>query len=312
MADLLPVLPVSAGLSHPEAQRHPERPAIRIVLGLLLGVMTYLVLLSVVTDLVLMISQRVTGNTQDWADYRARAVAGELPEGLLATNIAISALIPVCWALLRWINLAPAGLLVSVVRRIRWGYLAASAGVALVVFGAIQAVSLSSSGTVLSPQPQFWWFVLVVVLTSPFQAAAEEVFFRGFLQQGLGSATGRWWIGVIGSSLLFALAHGTQSPALFVDRFVFGLVAGLLVWRTGGLEAGIGTHIVNNIMAFVLAGLTSTIAEARGMTMIEWDKALIDVLTFTVIAAGCWLVATRLKVARLTPESGLGDRARIS
>lgn len=308
----MPVLGVAGGLSHPVAQRHPDRPALRIVTGLLLGVMTYLVLLSVITDLVLVITQRVTGNTDPYQAYRARAIAGELPEGLLATNLAIGSLILVCWALMRWINLAPAGLLVSVVRRIRWGYLLACAGVALLVFGAIQAASLSAAGTVLRPQPQFWWFVLVIVLTSPFQAAAEEVFFRGFLQQGLGSATGRWWIGVLGSALLFALAHGVQSPALFVDRLAFGVVAGLVVWRTGGLEAGIGTHIVNNVMAFVLAGLTSSIAEARGMTVIGWDKALVDVATFTAIAAGCWLVATRMRLARVTPDSGLGDRAIVS
>lgn len=305
------MLPVSGGLSHPEAQRHPERPAIRIVLGLLLGVMAYLVLLSVVTDVVLAISQRVSGNSQSFAEYRGRAVAGELPEGLLATNIAIGSLILVCWALMRWFNLAPAGLLASVVGRLRWGYVAACGGVALLVFAAIQAVSLGVAGTTLQPQPQFWWFMLVVVLTSPFQAAAEEVFFRGFLQQGLGSVTGRWWIGVLGSSLLFALAHGVQSPALFIDRFAFGVVAGLLVWRTGGIEAAIGTHVVNNVMAWVLAGLTTTIAGARGLSVIGWDKALVDILTFSVIAGGCWLVASRLRLVRLTPAVGLGDRALI-
>ena len=284
-------------------------------MGLALVVMTYLVVPSVVNTTVLMITFRMRGGG-DWEAYLAQGQAGAIPEGLLASNLGIASLIVVCWAAMRWINLAPPGMLLSVVRRLRWGYLAASAGVALVVFLLIQAVTLTVSGTTLQPQPQFWWFVAVVVLTSPFQAAAEEVLFRGFLQQGIGSATRAWWLGVLLTSLLFALAHGVQSPALFVDRFVFGVMAGLLVWRTGGLEAAIGTHVVNNVLAFVLAGLTSSIAEVRALQVIDWPKAALDLGTFAVIAAGCWGLARLWKVQRVTGapggrDPGLGDPRSI-
>ena len=54
-------------------------------------------------------------------------------------------------------------------------------------------------------------------------------------------------------ALLFALAHGAQDAPIFVDRFAFGLVAGVLVITTGGLEAGIAMHVLNNFLAFGLA-----------------------------------------------------------
>ena len=88
---------------------------------------------------------------------------------------------------------------------------------------------------------------MVILLTSPLQAAAEEIFFRGYLMQALGSLVAKPWFGVVASALVFALLHGTQNLPLFVDRLAFGLLAGLLVWRTGGLEAGIAAHVVNNV-----------------------------------------------------------------
>ena len=68
---------------------------------------------------------------------------------------------------------------------------------------------------------------------------------------------------MVASALVFALFHGTQNLPLFLDRFGFGLLAGVLVVRTGGLEAGIAAHVANNVFAFVWAGLTRTIAEVK-------------------------------------------------
>ena len=104
----------------------------------------------------------------------------------------------------------------------------------------------------------------MIILTSPIQAAAEEIFFRGYLMQALGSLVARPWFGVVVSSVVFALLHGTQNLPLFVDRLAFGLLAALLVWRTGGLEAGIAAHVINNVFAFLIAGLTTSIAALEG------------------------------------------------
>jgi ascorbate-specific PTS system EIIC-type component UlaA len=54
-------------------------------------------------------------------------------------------------------------------------------------------------------------------------------------------------------ALLFAIAHGSQSAPVFVDRFAFGAVAGVLAVRTGGLEAGIAMHLLNNWLSLGLA-----------------------------------------------------------
>ena len=141
----------------------------------------------------------------------------------------------------------------SVQPRIRWRYLLGCLVVAVVALNGVLLLSTLVDGEPLrfSPQPGFWGFLVVIVLTSPLQAVAEEVFFRGYLMQALGSLVAQPWFGVVVSALVFALLHGMQNLPLFVARLAFGLLAGVLVWRTGGLEAGIAAHIVNNVFAYV-------------------------------------------------------------
>ena len=50
------------------------------------------------------------------------------------------------------------------------------------------------------------------------------------------------------------LAHVPRDSLTFLDRFAFGLAASAVVWLTGGLEAAIVLHAVNNVLVFVLAG----------------------------------------------------------
>ena len=93
----------------------------------------------------------------------------------------------------------------------------------------------------------------------------------------LGSLVAKPRFGVVVSSLVFALLHGTQNLPLFADRLAFGLLAALLVWRTGGLEAGIAAHVINNVFAYLIAGLTTSVAELKGISGIGWVDATFDV-----------------------------------
>ena len=113
---------------------------------------------------------------------------------------------------------------------------------------------------------------VIVLLTTPFQAAGEEYLFRGYLLMAVGSLfanrmVGKW-VAIVVTATLFALAHGGQNFPLFFDRFMFGLIAGWLVIRTGGLEAGIALHILNNFLAYGFAlafgDLTETLTVSRG------------------------------------------------
>mgnify|MGYP000429204154 FL=1 len=53
--------------------------------------------------------------------------------------------------------------------------------------------------------------------------------------------------GAVSSSLVFTAAHAAGDPWLNVYFFCFGLAACYVTWRTGGLEAAIAIHVVNNV-----------------------------------------------------------------
>ena len=83
--------------------------------------------------------------------------------------------------------------------------------------------------------------MLVIVLLTPLQAAGEEYAFRGYLTQAFGGLFRRRVRRPPPRhprACCSRFAHGAQDAPIFVDRFAFGLVAGILVIATGGLEAG--------------------------------------------------------------------------
>ena len=145
-------------------------------------------------------------------------------------------------------------------------------------------------------QTGFWAFLIVIVLTSPLQAVAEEVFFRGYLLQALGSVVAAPWFGIVVSSMIFAYVHGAQNLALFCDRLAFGLLAAVLVRLTGGLEAGIAAHVINNVFAFAIAGVTTSIAEVKAISSLTFSQAAFDVGGFALFAVIAYAVARRMKL----------------
>ncbi|MBA8809753.1 CPBP family intramembrane glutamic endopeptidase [Promicromonospora sukumoe] len=195
------------------------------------------------------------------------------PAGLVVTNLGLALGIPLA-LVATWAQARRGGLVSSVLGRVRWRLLLGGLGVSLLLlapltvgssilmaqFGAGADAGSGADDPGLWPlTPASGWLVLalVILLTTPLQAAGEEYFFRGWLTQWIGSLL-RWrWVALIVpavvTAVLFAMAHGAQSPWLFADRLVFGLVASLLVWRTGGLEVAVALHVANNLIAFGLA-----------------------------------------------------------
>ncbi len=287
------------GAEYPQILRGPGYLWWRSLAGALFGIALFLLLTTVVSQAVIALAWALTAADQSYNEYFRQAYAFERPVGMLAVNLGIASLIPISWAMMAAIHQVRPRWLASVQPRIRWKYLALCLGVALVTLNGVLALSTLVDGVPgFVAQKGLWGFAAVIVLTSPIQAAAEEIFFRGYLMQAFGSLVAAPWFGVVASSLVFALMHGTQNLPLFVDRFAFGLLAALLVWRTGGLEAGIAAHIINNVFAYLMAGLTTSIAALRTVQQITWLQAVFDVGGFALFALLAFLVFRRLGLRR--------------
>ncbi len=227
--------------------------------------------------------------------------------GLLATNLSLIVLIPLSMLVARKLNRQTPGLLSSVVGRLRWRALAWFAVVAVALelvmlaviqFGGIELAGGERHGGGAAPDAVA--VIAVTLLTSTFQAAGEEYFFRGYLLQAVGALVRSSMVAILVTTLVFTMAHGVwpwQSPALFLDRFAFGLVAALLVVRTGGLEASIAAHAANNVVTFVFAALTNSVGASLGVQDAPWGLVVLDVAKFVAFGAVALWVARRMKLA---------------
>ncbi len=233
------------------------------------------------------------------------------PEGtvswfaLLATNLSLIVLIPLSMSVARLLNRQAPGLLSSVVGRIRWRPLAwfavAAVLLELVMLGVIElgGIDLVTGGGG-GVAPDAAGVIAVTLLTSTFQAAGEEYFFRGYLLQAVGTLVRSSVVAVLVTTVLFTMAHGIwpwQSPALFLDRFAFGLVAGFLVVRTGGLEASIAAHAANNVVTFVFAALTDSVGASLGAKDAPWSLVTVDIVKFVAFGAVALWLARRAKLS---------------
>jgi len=198
--------------------------------------------------------------------------------------------------------------LTSVVPKMRWRLFFIFVGISVVALVASIVVSMlmpgdqeaDLTGQVNEITATTLWLGLIVLLTTPFQAAGEEYVFRGYLMQAVGSLSRSRWLALIVTATLFALAHGVQNFPLFFDRFMFGFIAGWLVIRTGGLEAGIAMHILNNFLAFGYALAFSDLSSTLNVSEVGWENIPLTLTQAGTYAVLVLLVARKLDVQRRT------------
>ena len=212
----------------------------------------------------------------------------------------------------------PVGHLSSVYGRIRWAWLARALGVALVVmFVSILILTLVIDPTpVKIPNHRMVVDIGIVILLTPFQAAAEEYIFRGYLMQLVGSWTRRAWLPVAVSVPLFAAAHGYSRWGT-VDVGIFALTVSVLVIRTGGLEAGIGLHIANNVTLAVLEAFGLVDTSDKGTGPLDVLPTIVTSLIFVALIevmfrrSGLHRGRLRAKTAGDSPLGWAGEPAPL-
>jgi membrane protease YdiL (CAAX protease family) len=182
------------------------------------------------------------------------------PMILLWTNLSLALCIPLA-TLLQWgfYGVRPR-FLSSVEGRFRWRWAGRLLLVVLPVWIVYVAVLF-----LLQPAGEFRLdataigLLVVVLLTTPLQAAGEEYGMRGLVQRSVGgwfaSPRAALIVGTLISGVVFCSAHFAGDPWLIAYYFLFGVAMSLAAWTTGGLEAPIVLHAVNNVLVFLPAAL---------------------------------------------------------
>lgn len=292
---------------YPRLLRTPRWRWWRPVLGVLLGGAVLAVLGLGVVVVVGVVEAVRTGA----APTEAALADFADPLVLLANNLLLAALIPAALLAVLVVHRERPSWLLSVVGRLRWGLLwrfaLLATGTTLLgaaVGSLLPGLSAAADGGGAVDGGRLAAQLAVIVLTTPLQAAGEEFGFRGYLTQaiagfGRSRLAGPLVAGLV-TSLLFALAHGGQAPLLFADRFAFGALAAWLVWRTGGLEASIALHAVNNLLALGSAALSGALSQSIDATDMPWQAFVVDVGSLLLFAALADRWARRRSAARLS------------
>ena len=147
----------------------------------------------------------------------------------------------------------------------RWNHFFISAFIWLVVSAIylfvnmkLDPVNFSLNNTTSTLIP----LAFISVLLIPFQAAFEEVIFRGYLMQGFAAIIRNRMFPLIMTSVLFGLMHGLNPEVkefgfltMMPQYIVFGLIFGIITILDDGIESAMGLHAANN--AFLCIMLTN-------------------------------------------------------
>ncbi len=141
-------------------------------------------------------------------------------------------------------------------------------------------VALTLLGAVLLVLPPFWqpgdvvanlplsrWVALLPLSLAGvlIQSSAEEMLFRGYIQQQLAARFASRWVWMVLPSVLFALGHfqpgeaGDNALIIAAWSGVFGLLMADLTARAGTLGPAIAVHLVTNVASLLLVSLPDSL-----------------------------------------------------
>lgn len=109
--------------------------------------------------------------------------------------------------------------------------------------------------TIAQLAPQTLLELLVWIALSVTAGFAEELIFRGYLQQQFTRIGGRAWIGVVASALCFGSAHGYEHFTGVVLITAYGAMFSVLVLRMRNLRPAMIAHAWHDIFTGVLLAI---------------------------------------------------------
>jgi len=203
---------------------------------------------------------------------------------------------------IRFIHQRPFRTLITPARRIAWGRFFQGFAVWFVLSGL-----MSLAEAFLFPGRYIWTldlrryipFAFLALLLIPIQTSAEELFFRGYILQGVGLHLRNIWILSAISGFLFMLPHFLNPEArvnyglMGFYYFFIGAVMAYVTLKDGRLELALGLHAANNLFTALFANYTVTVMPTPSLfTVTTLDAvysvsaAVIGLLVFVLILVG--------------------------
>lgn len=139
-------------------------------------------------------------------------------------------------------------------------------------------------------------YLLIAATLIPMQTTAEEVFYRGWIQQRLENGRRSIWFVSLASAALFALPHlgnPEVNGELFLAILGYGASGFMFAWvtmRDKSIGLAVGAHAANNVMAGLLVSSADSALPAASIwttPTVSWGPAAI--FSILMIPAFIWL-----------------------
>lgn len=294
-----PMRGVPAGVEYHRVLAGEKRRIPRGLLTIVLLLVGFVAFSVVFIEAAKVIDREVLGRDESFTPLRH--VAGSLSLALL---------IPYSMLLQRVLYGISPGSLHSVTGRFRFDVL----GRTLLVLGPLVLVAVGISATQGGTATTWTQADLIVMflsglIVSPLAAAGEEYGFRGLMFRVVGgwarSARAGLVMGVVVTTVVFSLLHGTLDPYLLTSYLVlFGSMA-IVTWRTGGLEVAVVLHGVYNLALLLATTLHLDIGGEldNRATAVGTPVSLVPSGAIIIATAVVWLM-TRTSGPSRTLRSG--------
>jgi hypothetical protein len=135
---------------------------------------------------------------------------------------------------------------------------------------------------------------LISVIFIPFQAAFEELLFRGYLMQGFSLMVKNRFFPLIMSSILFGLMHILNPEVkefgfwtMMPQYILLGLIFGMITILDDGIEAAMGAHTANNVFLCIMVTNKSSALQTPALyeqiTIHPWQEFVSMILMGIIV-----------------------------
>jgi membrane protease YdiL (CAAX protease family) len=133
----------------------------------------------------------------------------------------------------------------------------------------------------------FFVLLFISLVFLPIQTSFEELFFRGYLMQGMAFFARNKWIPILASSIIFGLVHGTNPEVAkygFWTMQVYYILAGLFLAMItvldDGLELALGVHAATNIAGATLFTYQGSVLQTDSLFISQEIKPWVMIFGF--------------------------------
>lgn len=141
---------------------------------------------------------------------------------------------------------------------------------------------------------KFIILVLSALLLIPFQAAFEEILFRGYLMQGFSLILRNRLFPLLMTSVLFGLMHALNPEVkefgfltMMPQYILFGLLFGIITILDDGIEAAMGAHAANNAFLCIVVTNKSSALQTNALfeqgNIYPWGDFAVMLVMGTVV-----------------------------